>query len=46
MVFKEVKYVVKNEVLPKKPDKIEFELKRMNQTLQQNKIQKRKSHKL
>ena len=27
MVFREVKYVVKHEFLPKEPEKIEFELK-------------------
>ena len=27
MVFREVKYVIKHEVLPKEPKKIEFELK-------------------
>jgi len=27
MVFREVKYVIKREVLPKEPEKIEFELK-------------------
>jgi len=27
VVFREVKYVIKHEVLPKEPEKIEFELK-------------------
>ena len=46
VVFREVKYVVKHEVLPKEPEKIEFVLKEDELTLQQKKTRKRKSNKL
>eukprot|EP00253_Pinus_taeda_P034865 PITA_34865 len=46
VVFREVKDVIKHEVQPKVSEKIEFELKEENQTLQQRRNQKIKSHKL
>eukprot|EP00253_Pinus_taeda_P012869 PITA_12869 len=44
--FKEVKDVIKHEVPSKERKKIEFEIKRKNETLQQKRNQKMKSHKL
>eukprot|EP00253_Pinus_taeda_P029257 PITA_29257 len=46
VVFREVKDVIKHEVQPNEPEKIEFELKEEEQTLQQRRNQNMKSHKL